>query len=279
MNINQALAFVDELEKQAVAPGLLKRLMWNSGIGRSAAGAAVGAGTGALAAGPDDRLRGALLGGAAGGALGLASPLVTSAGRQKAKEWVSRTGKNQWHSLTGRGRLQVAPGTSAADLSSLRKSEAAGLTSLPGTVKGLLGKDRGKVLGEAWRQSGTMGKVMAAGDIALSAPRILDNSTAEGTGEKALSTLGSSGAYFLGGKMPIVGNMLLAAGAGTAGKYLGRGIDKIVGHKAPVGSVAEGPVVVGRPGRLPEWKEPVRDIAHNVAQAVTDEISEIPGRR
>jgi len=277
MNIRQAVAFVDELGKTAAVPGILKSL-WGSGIGRSAAGAALGAGTGALAAGPDDRLRGALLGGAAGGALGFASPLVTSAGRQKAKDWISRTGKNQWHSATGRGRMQVAPGTSAADLASLRKAEEAGLTSLPGTVKGLLGKNRGKVLGEAWRQSGNMGKVMAAGDIAMSAPRILDKNTSEGTGEKALSTLGSSGAYFLGGKMPMVGNMLMAAGAGTVGKYLGRGIDRITGHKAPDGSVAEGPVAGGRVSRLAEWKEPVRGIAHNVAPAVTDEISGILGR-
>ena len=231
MKLIQAQAFVDELSKEAAMPGLLRNL-WSSGLGRAGAGAALGAGAGALA-NPEDRLRGALLGGTAGAVGGLAAPLATSAGRRGALDAIKLTGKAQWHGITRRGRMPLGGIKDKAERVAMRKAEKAGITSLPGMVKGLAGKNRGKVLGEAWRQSGRMGKVMGAADLAMSAPHIMNQNTEAGTGEKVLSTLGSSGGYLFGSRMPLVGSMLFAGGAGTIGKYLGKGVDKVRGYKPP----------------------------------------------
>ena len=67
--------------------------------------------------------------------------------------------------------------------------------------------------------------------LALDAPRIIDPNTPEGYGEKALGSLGSAGGYFLTGRMPIVGSMLLSNATGEIGKRLGRGIDYLTGSK------------------------------------------------
>lgn len=230
MNTDLMIAFVDELEKDAAAPQLLRRL-WQSGLGRAGAGAAVGAGTGALL-NPEDRARGALMGAGIGAGAGYGAVLATKAGRQKAKEGLKRFFKAQYHGVTGRGKMPRAPGLKGKELAEAQAAEKAGLTSIPGMVKGLVTKPRA-TLGEAWRQSGKMGKAMGALDVATGVPRIFDPTTQEGTGEKALGTLGSAGGYFLGGRMPFLGSMLFAAGTGALGKRLGRGIDVVTGHKKP----------------------------------------------
>jgi hypothetical protein len=228
MNALQVIAFSDELEKDAAVPGLLSRL-WGSHLARSAVGAGVGAGAGALAS-PEDRLRGAVLGASLGGLGGLVSPLATAAGRKGAWEATKRWGQAQKHALTGRGKMPVSPKMKKKDVAELRKAEKAGLTSLPGLYRGLR-KDWRGTLGSAWRHAGPMGKVMAAGDIAMGVPHVMDPTTQEGYAQKVLGTLGSAGGYMLGGRMPFLGNILLGSGAGLAAGQLGKGIDILTGHK------------------------------------------------
>lgn len=231
MNVNQTLSFVDELEKNAAAPQILRRL-WQSGLGRAGGGAALGAGAGALAS-PEDRTRGALIGAGVGAGAGYSAILATKAGRQKAKEGLKRFFKTQYHGVTSKGKMPIKPGTSKKEVTRLQEAEAKGLTSVPSLVKGLVTKPRA-TLGEAWRQAGPMGKGMAGLDVGLSAPGIFDPTTQEGAGEKALGTLGRAGGYFMGGRLPFVGSMLFAAGTGAVGKRLGRGVDWMTGHKKPV---------------------------------------------
>ena len=231
MNAAQARAFSQELSKIAVAPAILSKL-WRSGLGRAGAGAAVGAGTGALAD-PENRMRGALLGGAGGAALGYASPLVTSAGRKRALEATKNFGKAQWHGVTGRGRMPIPKGAATKERAAMAKAHKTGITSVPGMVKGLFGKDRKEVLREAWRQSGRAGKLMGAADVAMTIPHVMDPNTRAGAGEKTLEGIGSAGGYLMSSRMPLLGSALFAAGTGTVGKYLGRGVDKIRGYKPP----------------------------------------------
>jgi hypothetical protein len=243
MNAAQARAFSDELSKSAAAPELLRRI-WNSSLGRSLAGGAAGAGAGALTS-PEDPRGGALRGALLGGLGGFSAPIVTRAGRQKAREAVGRFGKAQWHGLTGRGSVPVKPGMKPKEVAELARAEKAGLTSVPGLVKGLVGKDRKKVLQEAWKQSGKMGKLMGAADIAMTIPTVRDPNVEGGEAEKALRGLGSAGGYFLGSRMPLVGSMLFASGTGALGKYLGRGVDKLRGYSPPPQTAPRGQVVPG----------------------------------
>lgn len=239
MNSAQARAFADELSKSATAPALLKRL-WGSHIGRSLAGGAAGAGVGALAS-PEDRGRGALLGALGGGLTGLSAPLVTRKGRQAAGEALGRFGKAQWHGLTGRGAMPVKSGIDPKKAAEIAKAESAGLTSIPGIAKGLAGKKRKEFLRQAWKQSGKMGKLMGAADIAMTVPRVMDPTTEAGTAQKAMEGLGTAGGYFLGGRMPLLSSMLFASGTGALGKYLGKGIDKLRGFTPPAAVAAAAP--------------------------------------
>ena len=231
MNALQTFAFADELEKDAVAPGVLSRL-WGSHLARSAVGAGLGAGAGALAS-PEDRLRGAILGAGAGGLGGVAAPLVTRAGRKGAGEAVGRWVKAQKYALTGKGKLPISPKIKGKELKKIREAERAGITSLPGIYRSMRqpGGVR-KTLGAAWRHAGPMGKVMAVGDVALGVPHIMDPTTQEGYGQKVLGTLGSAGGYMLGSRLPFLGNILLGSGAGYLAGQLGRGADVLTGHKA-----------------------------------------------
>lgn len=254
MNLVQAVAFKDELGKEAATPNIstLKRmyqmaagtraLPWmqrlrsagvgavrtgvGTGVGRAAIGAGLGAGTGALVDGQEGAVRGALIGAGAG----YASPLLTSKGRAAAGAAVKRFGQRQKHGVTGKGDFPLGPKATTKEIEALQKARESGLTSIPGIARGLA-KSPKKTLKDAWRQTDRMGKLMAVGDVGLSAPRIADSTTQEGYGEKVLGTLGSSGGYLLGSRMPIAGSLLLAGGAGLAGKYLGRGMDKTVGYK------------------------------------------------
>lgn len=238
MNPITALAMARELEKSAVAPGLMARL-WHSGAARTLGGAAIGAGSGyALGgAGPDvppeqqhaarraSAIRGALLG-AAGG---YASPLLTSGGRQRAKEGFKKFYERERHGiLGGKPPASLTKGLKGTELASTRAAQKAGLTSIPGIVKGMATKP-GHTLREAWRQAGTFGKVMSAADLAMGAKDVFDPNAPGGKGEKAGRLLGSSAGYLVGGRLPFLGSMLFAGGTGALGKHLGRAVDKITG--------------------------------------------------
>jgi len=226
MNAFYAAAFSDELEKISAAPQILRKL-WRSGAGRALAGGAVGAGTGALAD-PSQPLSGAIKGGLLGAGAGYASPLLTRAGRRRAVEGVRHLGRKAKHELTGKGNAPAAKGVSQKELAELRKAEKAGLTSVPGVIKGMATRPL-STMREAWRQGGTLGKAMAVGDVALSVPHIRDTTTEAGTGEKALGTLGSATGYMLGGRMGLLGSSILGSGLG----YLGRQTGRLIGGRRP----------------------------------------------
>lgn len=227
MNYYMAQAFTEELEKHA---GPLMSSLWNSGMARAGIGAALGGAAGALTSNPEERKGGAIRGAVLGAMGGAAAPIVTQAGRQKFKEGLKRFYKAQIHSVTGKGSMPVSPGLSSAELALQQKAQQAGLTSIPGVVKGLASKP-GSTLVNAWKGSGRLGQAFAVGDLALSAPGLMQNDPNRGLGEKTLGTIGTTGGYLLGGRMPILGSMLLATGAGAIGKRLGRGIDYLSGRR------------------------------------------------
>jgi len=219
MNAIQVASFVDELEKDAAVPKLLQSL-WRSGAGRALAGGAAGAGAGALAD-PENRMPGALLGGMAGAGGGYAAPLLTRAGRKRALEAARHKGKKLKHEVTGRGDAPIAPGMKPEQIERLRKSQELGLTSVPGVVKGLATKPLSTLKG-AWQQSDRLGKVMTVGDVAMSAPHIMDQSTQQSTAEKTLGALGTAGGYLAGGRMGLLGSMAMGTGLGALAGGAGR---------------------------------------------------------
>jgi hypothetical protein len=135
-------------------------------------------------------------------------------------------GRKTKHEITGRGEVPIRPGMKPKEITSLREQQRLGLTSVPGAVRGLATRPLQTVKG-AWRHAGPLGKVMAVGDIALGAPRVLDPTTAEGTAEKALGTLGTAGGYLLGGRMGLLPSVALGSGMG----YLGGKAGKLFGGK------------------------------------------------
>lgn len=227
MNATLISSFVDELEKDAVAPKLLQSL-WRSGLGRSLVGGAAGAGVGALAT-PEDRLRGAILGGGAGALGGYASPLLTRAGRKKAWEALKFKGRKAKHELTGRGHAPVAPGAGPAEVAKVRELEQLGLTNIPGTVKGMVTHPLSTLKG-AWRHSDWAGRGLAGTDLAVAAPAMLDPSSPVGAAETGIGALGSSTGYLLGGRMGLLGSLGLGTGLGYLGSRAGR---LLGGTKAP----------------------------------------------
>lgn len=179
MNYYTARAFTEEMQKCA---GPLMSSLWSKGLARAGIGAALGGAAGALTATPEDRQGGAIRGAALGAMGGAAAPLVTRAGRQKFKEGLKRFYKAQIHSVTGRGTLPASPGLSPAELASHQKAHQAGLTSIPGVVKGLASNPK-STLAQAWKGSGLMGQAFAVGDLALSAPGLIHNDPNRGMPE------------------------------------------------------------------------------------------------
>jgi hypothetical protein len=222
MNASLIASFADELEKDAAVPKLLQSL-WRSGAGRALAGGAVGAGAGALA-NPEDRLRGALSGGLLGAGAGYAAPLLTSSGRRRAGQALKHKLRKTKYEITGRGKAPISPTATKQEAQEIRKLERSGLLSVPGAVKGLATRPLQTMKG-AWQHSGGLGKAMAVGDVAMGVPHVLDSSTQEGVGEKALGTLGSSAGYLLGGRMGLLGSSILGGGLG----YLGGKVGKVFG--------------------------------------------------
>jgi len=244
MNAYKTLAFVDELEKLALAPSLVQRALrsgvgravvsnvpkvWGSGFGRAAAGALPGAAIGAVAD-PQDSVRGAVLGGLAGAGAGYASPLLTAGGRARAREALKQWGREQKHSFVG-GELPIKKSMKPEEIAKLRSAEKAGLTSLPGVVKGMAKRPL-QTMKAGWQHAGGLGKAMIVGDVALQAPGLVDPTTPEGTGEKALRMLGGTAGFLAGGKLPMLASLAPMAGLAYLGGKAGRGIDVLTGERA-----------------------------------------------
>ena len=230
MNAAMIAAFADELEKQAQAASILQKL-WRSGLGRAAAGAVPGAAVGALAD-KENRLRGGLIGGIAGAGGGYAARLATKGGREAAKGALKRYKDTQVHSLTGRGKMPRKPGMKPEDLKKLEEAEAAGLTSVPGIIKGMY-KNPKATMREAWRQAGTSGKVMAMGDVGFTAHGLRDPNTQAGAGEQMAGGLGRAAGYMAAGRMPLIASSLIGGGVGYLAGKLGKGVDIARGYKPP----------------------------------------------
>lgn len=235
MNALVISSFAKTLEKNAAVPQLLQKV-WRSGAGRTLAGSAVGAGVGA-ATDSENRVRGALSGGLLGGIGGYASPLLTSAGRRRALDQTKYLGRKAKYEATGRGVAPTPSGISQKDLIKMRQAEKAGLLSIPSAAKNLATRPVGTVR-DAWKHSGTGGKLFAVGDVAMGAPRVFDKNTAEGAGEKALGTLGSATGYLVGGRMGMLGSMAMGTGlgylGGKAGKVFGGGNKSAKSKSLPI---------------------------------------------
>jgi len=214
----------EELEKTA---GPILNRIWKSGLGRAGVGALGGAAAGALAS-PEDRLKGAVRGGALGAGLGYASPLLTAAGRKGFGERVKDIYQAQVHGLTGRGSMPKR-GLKGKDLERLERLENAGLTNIPGVMKAIR-KNPKQTIKALYDDMGTLGKGMMALDLASQAHNVATNPEAR-TGESVGGALGSTVGYALGGALPFSSSSLLGAAGGTAGKLVGRGIGKLVGSK------------------------------------------------
>ena len=245
MRLEIAQAFHDEMRKLAVA-GALSRL-WGSHLARTGAGAAVGAGTGALAD-SDNRVRGAFLGGLAGAGLGAAAPLATRAGRAGAWGATKKWGKHQRYSITGKGTdqrklaLQEAV-RKAGDPKALKGAKKEldryniaareGLTSVPGIYRAVKANPL-KAVKAGWQSESLPGKAMMVGFTGLEGANVADSSTPEGTAEKAMGMAVGTPAWLLGSRLGFVPGMLGMMGSYAAGGALGKQIDKLRGHKPPV---------------------------------------------
>jgi hypothetical protein len=73
----------------------------------------------------------------------------------------------------------------------------------------------------------------------------MDPTTQEGTGEKALGTLGSAGGYLVGGRMGLLGSAALGTGLG----YLGGKAGKIFGGGKKAPAEAEASPLAALPSR------------------------------
>jgi hypothetical protein len=251
MNAAMIAAFTEELEKSAQVPGILQKL-WRSGLGRAAAGAVPGAAIGA-AADKENRVRGAIFGGAGGAAGGYAARLATKGGRTAAKDWLKRYKQTQIHSLTGRGQMPRKPGMKAEDLAQLEAAEKAGLTSVPGLVKGLRHNPKATIR-EAWDQAGKTGKVMAVGDIGFTAHGLSDPDAKAGAGEQLAGGLGRAGGYLVAGRMPLIASSIVGGGLGYLTGKLGKGIDVARGYKPPKKPSKEALTVSTRPTAQGLWE-------------------------
>lgn len=224
-----------------------------------------------------------VLGAAAGGAAGLAGgqkarELAQGLVQRGTAGAPSRFAQRQLHSLTGyadreglkamgggaetaRKRL-VAAGKALADaapekagkhlkeikraragLDAATKAEEAGLTSIPGIVKGLTGNAalQGKrlspleaaktMVGEQWHGSGVGGKALMFGMPALGAASALrpggpeEDQAGQGRLERAGRALGTGLAYAT--PLGIVGQGLLAKGMGAGAGLVGAGADTL----------------------------------------------------
>jgi len=266
MRMATALAFRDELEKQALL-GSATSALWKSSLGRTAAGSAVGAGVGALTS-PDDRKGGAIRGGLLGAGAGLAAPLLTRSGRAGAGKWASGVYQQQKYAITGKGvnpaerkladavsKAKAAPleepgrmarlrGRSSGDvraagIASAEKEQGrylaankAGLTNVPGLYRAVK-SDPAATLKAGWKSMGGLDKAMIVGFTGMEGANLVNKNTEEGAGEKAGRMAVGTPAWMLTSRMGFVPAMVGMMGGSALGGYAGRGIDKLRGYKPP----------------------------------------------
>lgn len=239
-------------------------------VGGGLGGAARGAGKGMLA--------GAALGGAAGA---LAPKQVISgtrslAGAENAVGSLSRFGQRQVHGFTGfkpggstksieriglgagpaRGALAKATaggdaktiGRATEALAGAEKAQSMGLTSLPGLAKSV--KNNGLLptvatgVKQQWASSRPVEKALMVGLPAasvLNTARKSDKGTKTGKGESIGRSLGGTlGA--VAAPLPFGAGAALSTGLQHAGGLVGKGVDKLRGHKSQVSQEATRPL-------------------------------------
>lgn len=241
-----------------------------------------GAGIGALGGGAIDeenRLRGALIGAGLGaGATGTAV-LSTEAGRKAAREGAKNLWTRQKYSLTGRGvrdlehakelgivakdptEATIRPGLinrmlgrtpkdlHERQLAKIKREEEAfhaGLLHAPGLAKGMVTHPL-QTLKSGWQRTGTLGKALTGLGAYETGRGLIQKPEEGGPGraEKGLRALGSTAGMVLAPPV-FAGGMLVGEGLGQAGKWSGRGIDRLTGRvRSPA---PEERRMVGRPG-------------------------------
>lgn len=245
MNPITALVMAQNLTKSAALPPLLRRMIArgtaraaaSGGLTRALGGAAVGGLAGGLAGGGEGEpeevaarkksriLKGALIG-AAGG---YASPLLTSAGRQRALQGAKNFYAKERHGLLGgEAPSAMGRGLRGPELAQHQQAVQQGLTSIPGVLKGLATRP-GEVLRKGWEQGGRWGKAMTVGSAVLGARDVADPNVPGGKAEKAGRLIGETGGYLAGSRLPFLSSMLFSTATGAVGKHLGRAVDKLTG--------------------------------------------------
>lgn len=266
----QMVAFVDELRKTAGWSDTIGRvakrgLAGMAGSGHYGTRMAVASGAGALAGGAIDdenRLRGALIGGGIGAAGMGGAILATEPGRKAFKTGAGKWWKRQRYGLTGTGikdqaeaqrvgLLQKGPkkgdfkGDAAGYKKALEKQKLEGkaydkgLYNLPGMVKGMVTHPI-DTLKSGWRRSHWATKGMA-GLGAYEAGKGFIEKPKEGEPgriEKGLRTLGNTAGMVIAPPAFLTGS-LVSEGLGQAGKWGGRGIDRLSGRPAPTKPIPE----------------------------------------
>jgi hypothetical protein len=220
------LAFFDELEKIADVKSFLAKNLWHSGMGRTMAGAALGAGAGALTAPPELRQQRAIQGAMIGGAGGLMAPLATKAGRTAAAERAKNFGAAQLHGLTGMGKAPVHK------VDGVVQNIPEHLTNIPGMAMGLATSPM-QTLADSWKHTPGLMKAVTGLSAIPEAKHIFDKNSEEGLGEKILGAAGRTGGMVLTSSLPMLPMLAAGTAIGSASAAAGRGVDRLFGRKKP----------------------------------------------
>jgi len=119
---------------------------------------------------------------------------------------------------------------------------AVDLTSMPGVVRSVRDQGFGKVLRAGVQDtfhgaSPTQAALMAGVPAVMLGREVLSknefNERGQGRAERVAEEAGRTLGGFLGAPMPIIGNSVLSEAVGRAGRYVGRGVDRLRGKIAP----------------------------------------------
>jgi hypothetical protein len=235
-------------------------------------GGSLAAGVGGAASGAG---KGALLGAGAGALAGAAAPKALygqMAEMKGALGAASRFGQRQVHAATGwlptagdpksiekiRGgaysarqtlekaiaekRAPEAVSRARGGLDAAEKAQQMGLTSVPGYAKSLRAKPLETVragMAEQWRSGGVGMKALTVGLPAVgavSALRSAESPTGAGKGERVGRELAATAGGLLTAPLPFVPGQVVSSALGSAGGFIGRGVDRLRGRK-PAGVV------------------------------------------
>jgi len=275
-------AFEDELSKEAGWTDTVRRVASRgasaiAGSGPYGRRLAVGAGIGAIGGGVVDEespVRGALTGAALGAGVTGGAILATPAGREAAQKGMKHFLQRQRYSLTGGGVKNLQE---ARDIGLVPKRPVKSETE-PGMISRLMGRSRedvykrslGKVKAEeeafgkgythvpgivrhpiealksGWKRSSMPVKALTGLGAYEAGKGFIQKPEEGGPGraERGLRALGST-AGMIAAPAVFSGGMLVSEGLGQAGKWLGRGADRVAGRvKPPAHDTA-----VQRPGR------------------------------